>query len=82
MLGRCMLSTALLVASTLVGLPCSFSAQFQTPNPVTCPKGIFENDDPWARRCHEEDEQQLKNDAAGRQRAMMRQLAETQRQVS
>ena len=69
------------VAAAILATPVPSSAQLvQKPNPVSCPKGAFENDDQWARRCAEEQQQQIDDEASRRSRAMTAQIAATARQ--
>jgi hypothetical protein len=80
MSGRRALWSAVVIAAALATFQLPGSAQFPKPNPVSCPKGVFENDDQWIRRCREEEDQQYKEDADRRSRAMIQQIAATERQ--
>jgi hypothetical protein len=70
----------LLITAGLLATPLLSLAQLSKPNPVSCPKGAFENDDQWIRRCAQEDEDQAKQQSDARSRAMTQQLAATERQ--
>ena len=80
MSARRALWSAVVIAAALATFQVPGSAQFPKPNPVSCPKGVFENDDQWIRRCREEEDQQYKEDADRRSRAMIQQIAATERQ--
>ena len=80
MSGRRALCSAVAITAGLATFQLQGSAQFPKPNPVSCPKGVFENDDQWIRRCRDEEEQQYKEDADRRSGAMRQHIAATERQ--
>jgi hypothetical protein len=80
MSARWVLGFAFVITATLATFHVPASAQFATPNPVTCPKGPIEDDGQWTRRCRQEEEREYKENADRQSRAMMQQIAATERQ--